>query len=72
LATPLSTTVRFEHFYSIALDLESRHSNLVRCTACGARNLLTQNLSSYSLQCVFCDLIDANNAQVKLKTTAAG
>ncbi len=64
--------IRFEHFYSIALDLEAKQSNLIRCTGCGSRNLLTRHLSSYSLQCVFCDISEANRGTTVTRDVEVG
>lgn len=68
---PLPSVIRFEHFYSIALDLEAKQSNLIRCTSCGSRNLLTPNLSSYSLRCVFCDIAMSSRETSPLRLVAA-
>lgn len=58
-----NVAIRFEHFYALALQLESRQATLLRCSCCGSRNLLSKHVSSQSLQCIFCKLtaISANS-----------
>lgn len=55
LDTSANNFIRFEHFYCIVLQIETKKATLVRCTCCGSRNLLTKLLSS-QVQCVFCRL----------------
>jgi hypothetical protein len=69
--SPQIVVVSFEHFYAITLDLESRLSNLIRCK-CGARNLLTQHVSSASLTCIFCVQKAELNAKLLLKKLSGG
>lgn len=66
----LPSVIRFEHFYSMAIDLEAKNSNLVRCSCCGARNLLTKHLSSNSLSCIFCEINPSSRVSTPTKVAA--
>jgi hypothetical protein len=52
-----SKLITFDHFYSLALELETQSSRLIRCTSCGSRNVLPRNASATSLRCVFCEIL---------------
>ena len=51
--------ITFDHWYVVARELETSQSRLLRCSACGSRNLLTKHVSISSLDCVFCDLLES-------------
>lgn len=53
-----SQLITFDHWYVVALELETRESKLMRCSACGSRNLLSKHVSIRSLECIFCDLLE--------------
>jgi hypothetical protein len=63
--------ISFDHWYVIALEIETRESRLHRCGACGSRNLLTKHISVTSIDCVFCDLLAAANRKLTAKADSA-
>lgn len=52
-----SKLISFDHFYALALELETQASRLIRCTGCGSRNVLPPSVSAVSLRCVFCEIM---------------
>lgn len=63
--------ISFDHWYVVALEIETRESRLHRCASCGSRNLLTKHISVTSIDCVFCDLLATANRKAAPKVDAA-